>query len=75
MCNKILMFQDVLPALISYIKTKMKSRDKNCRTLLLHHVTEIIMKKSSAPDDGSQLQGVHTYLVDFGSDDRLVLRT
>ncbi|KAK3098421.1 hypothetical protein FSP39_019304 [Pinctada imbricata] len=65
--------KDVIPSLLSYIKTCSHREDPEFRTHVLNHLTDVLMQKAPAPSDGSQLENRESYVLDFGSDDSFPL--
>ena len=59
-------FQDVLPSLLPYCQTAVSMDTQSCDLALLS-VTEMLLEKAPVLTDGSALDNVQTYMLDFGT--------
>ena len=60
------LFQDVLPSLLPYCQTAVTMDTESCDLTLLS-VTQMLLEKAPVLTDGSALDNVQTYMLDFGT--------
>ena len=60
------MFQDVLPGLLQFLSQNFDTASPSLQRDMMCLLADIVLQKSTHPEDGSQLHTVQKYSLDFG---------